>query len=189
MAKKKEIPELKILGDLAKQQIKLENDIVRFEEKVVVAKKELLVLSEEIFPEKMQQFELTDVTIKGRKIELINDFRCNFPSLGGIERAKGEQRTQLIKRKKDGIKWMTENDHTGLLKCKVTYEFGMGEEKMLAKFRERTHKSFPKLEAAESESIHPATLKKFLKELGEDGVDYPKETFGVSPYKRVLVTE
>jgi len=182
-------PILKELDDLAKKQLKLERDVVRYEEKLKETKAELLLLSEEAFPEKMQQYEMSDVTIKGRKIELIDDFRCNFPSLGGIERAKGEQRAKLIQRKRDGIKWLREENHTGLLSAKLTFSFGMGEDKMLKKFRERTHKSFPKLDAAESESIHPATLKKFLRELGENGQQYPKEVFGVSPYKRVVVTE
>lgn len=181
--------ELKELAELAKKQLKLEKTIVSTEEKLKILQKELIVMREETFPAAMEKFELTDITIKGKKIELLNDFRCNFPSLGGIEKAKGKDRDRLIKRKKEAIKWLKENDHMGLLKTKVTFEFGMGEAKMLEKFRKRTEKSFPSLEHADQEAIHPASLKKFLKELGEEGIEYPKEHFGVSEYKRVEITE
>ena len=184
-----ESTELKELSKLAEKQLKLEKDIVKYEEALKIAKTELIFISEEVFPDKMAEFELYDITIKGNKIELLDDFRCNFPSMGGIEKASGEQKTKLIKRKRDGVKWMKKNNHEGLMKYKVVFEFGMGEYKILDKFKTKTQKAFPALEFSDSETIHPATLKKFLKELGEDGIDYPKEVFGVSPYKRVVITE
>lgn len=181
--------DLKELADLAKKQLKLEQDLAKYEDKAEETKAALKLFSEETFPAAMQKFELTDITIRGKQITLMNDFRCNFPSLAGIQKAKGKDKDRLIKRKKDGVAWMKKEDHTGLLKSKVTIEFGMGEYKSLEKFKEKTQKSFKDLELGIAEGVHPASLKKFLQELGENGVDYPKETFGVFEFKRVEITE
>jgi len=180
----------KELYELAKRQLKLEKDAIKFEEKSKQAKKDLLELTEITFPEKMRRCEITDITIKGKRIELIGDFRCNLPTPGGIDKAKGEQRQKLLDRVKNGMEWIKENDHGGIIKCKLIFEFGKGEEDLIKRFKTKTNKSFPKVELRENEAIHPATLKAFVREILEKGVtDFPKEAFAVTEFTKVRITE
>lgn len=158
------------LAKVAKESVDLETeinkDVVALEEKnAKLAKMRRVVIPEMMATLGMEEFKLTD----GSTVSVKSDIKC------GISEAN----------KPAAYSWLEANNFDGIVKTNVKAEFGKGE-------MEDAKKALEALEAAGvhgslDRSIHPATLKSFVKEQLEAGMNIPMETFGVFEFKEAKI--
>ena len=154
--------ELTIVSDLANKQLKLATQVAELEADLKAKKEELRLTSEQELPDAMQQAGLTQITLSsGEKIS-INEFYNAHISKANQEKA---------------YEWLATNGHEGLIKNEVLLKFG----------REETEVVDETVSALQSrglspevrQSVHPSTLKAFVKEQITSGNDIPTEPFGI----------
>lgn len=110
----------------------------------------------------MEEFKLVD----GSKVTVKNDIKCGLTE----------------ERKPAAFAWLRETSNDGIIKTLVSLSFGKGEAAQAERAVEALHAAgFD--HAASDDSVHPSTLKSFVKECLENGVAIPLETFGVYEYK------
>ena len=154
--------ELTIVSDLANKQLTLATHVLELETELKAKKEELRLTSEQELPDAMQQAGLTQITLSsGEKIS-INEFYNAHISKANQEKA---------------YEWLATNGHEGLIKNEVLLKFG----------REETEVVDETVSALQSrglspevrQSVHPSTLKAFVKEQITSGNDIPTEPFGI----------
>jgi hypothetical protein len=154
--------ELTIVSDLANKQLTLATHVSELEAELKAKKEELRLTSEQELPDAMQQAGLTQITLSsGEKIS-INEFYNAHISKANQEKA---------------YEWLATNGHEGLIKNEVLLKFG----------REETEVVDETVSALQSrglspevrQSVHPSTLKAFVKEQITSGNDIPTEPFGI----------
>jgi len=130
-----------------------------------------------LIPNIMEELGMSNFTLQdGSVIDVKNDLRASI---------KVENRNQAWQ-------WLESQKHDGIIKTKVVSEFGRGE---LAKANELLEKlSKEGQSAALDRSVHPATLKSFVKERLEADANLPadanpalrlpRDIFGVYEFKR-----
>ena len=154
--------ELATVSSLAQKQLNLANEVSGIEDMLKAKKEELRLCQEQELPDAMSAAGLTQITLStGEKIS-INEFYAAH-----ISKANQQQAYQ----------WLLENGHEGIIKNEVSLNFGRGEsgivdETVLA-LKSRG------LSPEVKQSIHPSTLKAFVKEQLTTGNDIPTEPFGV----------
>ena len=83
----------------------------------------------------------------------------------------------------DAHAWLRAHNFGGLIKTMVAVPFGCGEEAearaLAARIREQEHH-----DATVNETVHPMTLKAFVREQVEAGKPLPFDLFGVFPFTR-----
>lgn len=110
----------------------------------------------------MEEFKLVD----GSKVTVKNDIKCGLTE----------------ERKPAAFQWLRETQNDGIIKTLVSLSFGKGEAAQAQEAVEALHQAgFGN--AATDDSVHPSTLKSFVKECLENGVSIPLDTFGVFEYK------
>ncbi len=153
---------LELLARLAKESTDLEMEIqiaaVALEEQNEKLNKLLRKRIPEIMKTLgMSEFKLTDGSI----VSVKSDVKC------GITEAN----------KPAAFAWLEEKNFDGIIKTKVNTEFGKGEiEQARAALKLLEDAGF---HGSMDRSVHPATLKSFVKEQLEDGTNIPIETFGI----------
>ena len=115
------------------------------------------------------KFALSD----GRTLEVKEDIRSSIA---------GEKRIPAIK-------WLDENDYGHIVKRQLTFEFGKGSDEQVAAFRKHVEKMKTPLVMKENYTVHHATLNAWVKEQLGEGVDLPRETFGIFRQRVAKVKE
>ena len=154
--------ELTIVSDLANKQLKLATEVSELEADLKAKKEELRLTSEQELPDAMQQAGLTQITLSSGEKIAINEFYNAHISKANQEKA---------------YEWRVTNGHEGLIKNEVLLKFG----------REETEVVDETVSALQSrglspevrQSVHPSTLKAFVKEQITSGNDIPTEPFGI----------
>ena len=154
--------ELSVVSGLANKQLELALQVSELEANLKAKKEELRLTSEQELPDAMQAAGLTQITLcTGEKIS-INEFYKAHISKANQEKA---------------YEWLVSNGHEGLIKNEVLLKFG----------REETEVVNQTVSALQSrglspevrQSIHPSTLRAFIKEQFTSGNDIPTEPFGI----------
>jgi flagellar hook-length control protein FliK len=154
--------ELSVVSGLANKQLELALQVSELEANLKAKKEELRLTSEQELPDAMQAAGLTQITLStGEKIS-INEFYKAHISKANQEKA---------------YEWLVSNGHEGLIKNEVLLKFG----------REETEVVNQTVSALQSrglspevrQSIHPSTLRAFIKEQFTSGNDIPTEPFGI----------
>jgi len=154
--------ELSIVSTLANKQLKLATDVAELEADLKAKKEELRLTSEQELPDAMQAAGLTQITLStGEKIS-INEFYNAHISKANQEKA---------------YEWLVSNGHEGLIKNEVLMKFGRDESEVV----EQTVSALQSrgLSPEVRQSVHPSTLKAFVKEQFTSGNDIPTEPFGI----------
>ena len=154
--------ELSIVSTLANKQLKLATEVAELEANLKAKKEELRLTSEQELPDAMQQAGLTQIKLSSGENISINEFYNAHISKANQEKAYG---------------WLVANGHEGLIKNEVLLKFG----------REETGVVDETVSALQSrglspevrQSVHPSTLKAFVKEQFTSGNDIPTEPFGI----------
>mgnify|MGYP003657575000 CR=1 FL=1 len=147
--------ELSIVSSLANKQIQLARQVATLEEDLKAKKEELRLTSEQELPDAMQSAGLTQIIS-------INEFYNAHISKANQETA---------------YRWLIENGHEGLIKNEVLLKFGREEsvvvEETVSALQSRG------LSPEVRQSVHPSTLKAFVKEQFISGNDIPTEPFSI----------
>ena len=154
--------ELSIVSTLANKQLKLATQVSEIEADLKAKKEELRLTSEQELPDAMQSAGLTQITLStGEKIS-INEFYNAHISKANQEKA---------------YEWLVSNGHEGLIKNEVLLKFGREESEVV----DETVSALQSrgLSPEVRQSVHPSTLKAFVKEQFTSGNDIPTEPFGI----------
>ena len=154
--------EISTVSNLAIKQLKLANELAELEGAVKAKKEELRLTTEQELPDAMQQAGLTEIVLSsGEKISISEFYSAH------ISKANQEQAYQ----------WLISNGHEGLIKNEVMIKFGRGEtgivNETVSNLKARG------LSPEVRQSVHPSTLKAFVREQLTSGNDIPTEPFGI----------
>ena len=154
--------ELSIVSSLANKQLQLATQVAEIESMLKAKKEELRLTSEQELPDAMQSAGLTQITLSsGEKISIKEFYNAH------ISKANQEK----------AYEWLTANGHEGLIKNEVLLKFGREEslvvEETVSALQSRG------LSPEVRQSVHPSTLKAFVKEQFTSGNDIPTEPFGI----------
>ena len=154
--------ELTIVSDLANKQLKLASEVSELEADLKAKKEELRLTSEQELPDAMQQAGLTQITRSSGEKIASNEFYNAHISKANQEKA---------------YEWLVTNGHEGLIKNEVLLKFGREETEVV----DQTVSALQSrgLSPEVRQSVHPSTLKAFVKEQITNGNDIPTEPFGI----------
>ena len=149
---------------LARQLIEADANVKAMEEELKEAKEAARKLREEDIPCAMQEIGLSSFTMDtGEKVRIAQEVYASIPA----------------DRKPEAFKWLLDNNFGDLIKTEVAVAFGRGEvddaHNLVRALKDEG------LDASCSESVHPQTLKAFLKEQVASGAAVPLELFGARP--------
>lgn len=154
--------ELTIVSDLANKQLKLASELSELEAALKAKKEELRLTSEQELPDAMQQAGLTQIKLSSGENITISEFYNAHISKANQEKA---------------YEWLVTNGHEGLIKNEVLLKFGREETEVV----DQTVSALQSrgLSPEVRQSVHPSTLKAFVKEQITNGNDIPTEPFGI----------
>lgn len=162
--------ELSSVAALASRQAELEYRIKRGESLLDDLKKEWRQIAEHDLPNAIQEVGLSTFTLAdGRKISTKTEVYASIPKDNPNK----------------AFAWLRANGHGALIKNVISAEFGKGEDEQAVEAASALAEAGFK--PSQKESVHPMTLKAFLKEQLEKGVDVPLEDFGAHIVTRAKV--
>ena len=154
--------ELSIVSSLANKQLQLATEVAELEANLKAKKEELRLTSEQELPDAMQAAGLTQIKLNSGENISINEFYNAHISKANQEKA---------------YEWLMQNGHEGLIKNEVLLKFGREEslvvDETVSALQARG------LSPQVRQSVHPSTLKAFVKEQFTSGNDIPTEPFGI----------
>lgn len=153
--------ELQLVSMLSHKQVQLESDLAELEEQLKETKKQLDFVRQVELPNALAEIGLSSITLtNGAKIEVKQKYYASIPA----------------DFKKDAFAWLTAHGYDSIIKNVVKCEFGKGENDSAREaMQELTSLG---LRPVQDMSVHPMTLKSFVKDLFERGEEFPLETFG-----------
>ena len=154
--------ELANVSSLAQKQINLTNEVSQIEDMLKAKKEELRLVQEQELPDALSEVGLTQIVLSsGEKISLSEFYSAH------ISKANQQQAYQ----------WLIENGHEGIIKNEVSLIFYRGESQIVDEtvLALKSRGLSPEVK----QSIHPSTLKAFVKEQLTTGNDIPTEPFGI----------
>ena len=153
---------LSLVSALANKQVELAQELASLEEAVKAKKEEFRATSEQELPEAMQAAGLSELVLStGEKITISEFYNAHI--------SKVNQET--------AYNWLVSNGHAGLIKNEVSLKFARDQERIA----EETILALKArgLSPEVRQSVHPSTLKAFVKEQLTSGKDIPSEPFGI----------
>lgn len=142
------------------KQTQLEEDVERLEAELKAKEHELLLHTTMVVPNMMSEVGIESFTLPGgRTIAIENKIYAKLP-----------------KDAYEAFAWLRSHNMDGIIKTKVTLDFGKGEEKTLEAALEMLQRAG--LVPMVKSDIHHMTLKATVKEQLERGSDIPLEAFG-----------
>jgi hypothetical protein len=149
------------IAGLAKRAKVLEKEIEELDVVLKERKDSMRKLLEETIPAALQELGMRSFTMEdGSKIDIKPFYGASIPEA----------------RRAEAYEWLREQGFDDIIKNTVSVRFGRGEdelcETLLNLLRE---KSFP---AEQAEKIEPQTLKAWVREMTEQGNEFPTELFG-----------
>jgi len=170
--------ELKDVIAQAESAEQLMLEISTKEEVLKDLKDRLRKLIEETIPNIFIENGMTAIDLtSGAHVGLKQIFAVSMPAAGTIVKAKPDQKKKLIKRLNGCVSWLRKHKGADIIKSSIAVEFsaGVGNEKiakeLFAELRTR------KLHPISSKTVHPGTLKSFLREKWNADVEIPVELF------------
>jgi hypothetical protein len=153
---------LKEMSDLCAEQVAMEDEVKQLELQLKAKKDAVKKISQEIIPAKMQELGLESLTLKdGSAVEVKQLVQASITE----------------ENRETAFKWLRDNGHGDLIKNQVTVAFGRGEDNVAENFINDA-KSLG-LEPSQKMKVESQTLKVFVREKLEEGVEIPTDTFSV----------
>jgi hypothetical protein len=154
--------DLSKIAALADQQRTLEDRVKKGEEYLKQLKEELRNVQEVQLPDAMLQCGV-------REFKLENGLKISIK--------KFYQGKITDDHRDEAFGWLKQNGHDDIIKNIVNMQFGKGEDSKASAVLELLQANG--YVAVNEKSVHPMTLKAFIREMVESGADLPLETFGV----------
>lgn len=165
--------ELEAVAVLAEQQISLQKQIIELEELVDALKKQHHKLSTETIPAAMAEIGTGLDQIKLKSGASISIRKVYYGSIKEENKARAFQ-------------WLRANDFEGLIKNTVNLSFGKGEDEVALRTIEVLKQL--KIPYDQKEAVHPQTLKAFVREMLEKGIEIPLDLFGAGVIDTTVIT-
>lgn len=160
------------VSELASKIIQAENKVKFLEEELKDTKKQLLELTDQDLPAAMEEINLESFTLyDGSEVKIT-------PTYGG---------TIKVSDRPQAHKWLRNNGYGDLVKNTVSASFGMGEDNVAADFYQSAIEKG--LNVDKKEAVHPQTLKSWVKEMTENGSEFPSDLFGAFIGKRARIVK
>ena len=162
--------ELSIVSSLANKQLQLATEVAQITADLKAKKEELRLTSEQELPDAMQAAGLTQITLStGENISIKEFYNAHI-----------SKANQVI-----AYKWLLDHGHEGLIKNEVLLKFGREETEVV----EQTVSALQSrgLSPEVRQSVHPSTLKAFVKEQFTTGNDIPTQPFGIYIGTRAII--
>lgn len=162
--------ELTQVTALAELQVRQEKFVAQLEEDLKAAKEALRKTSDVDLPNAMSEVGLTAFTLtNGHKISIKEEVYASIP--------KDYQEQAFM--------WLRDHDFGALIKNQIIAEFGKGEDEAArdAAMLLAEHGWKPQ----QKESVHPMTLKAFIREQLAEGHEVPLDFFGATVVNRAVV--
>ena len=158
------------VSDLASKIIQMENKVSFLEEELKSSKKQMLELTDQDLPAAMEEINMESFTLSdGSEVKVV-------PTYGGTIRA--DDRPQAHQ-------WLRDNGYGDIVKNTISANFGMGEDNLAKDFYQSAlDKGF---QVDKKEAVHPMTLKSFVKEMTENGSEFPSDLFGAFIGKKAKI--
>lgn len=158
--------EIKRAVKLAELLIAKRKDVESLEQQLSLAKSDLQRIEQDDLPDLMMELELTTFTLSnGASVEVLQDVQCGISE----------------ERRRAAHDWLINNKFCGLIKTEVSVAFDRGG-------YEEAQRTAEQIGGSVKETVHPSTLKSFIKEQLAAGAPVPFELFGVRPFNRVKIT-
>ena len=153
---------LKDVSFWAEKQVDLEKQLKELEVTISTMKKEFREISEQKLPDAMRECNLSEIKLaNGTKISVQQFYSARI----------GKEQQEIA------FDWLKKNGHEDIIKNVVSVQFGRGEDEkaddLLNSLQSRG------LSPATKRWVEPMTLKAFVREQIQKGVDLPFETFSV----------
>jgi len=168
--------DLKEIIELAEAAEQLQSKITLGEQIIKEEKTKLRHILEQTIPDMFTEVGISSVDLtSGDHVGMKQLFSVAMPAAGAIFKAKPADKKKLVQRLNGCIRWLRKHKGAALIKSQVMVEFNAGEDKIakaiFAELRKR------KLHPISSKTVHPQTLKAFLREKWNADVDIPVELF------------
>lgn len=151
---------------LAELLLQARANVESLDQQLATAKEDLRRIEQDDLPDLMMELGLTNFKLaNGAAVEVVPDVQCGISE----------------ERRSAAHSWLTTHNFGGLIKTEVSVAFGKGELAAAQACAE-------KIGGAVKESVHPATLKIFIKEQMAAGSAVPFDLFGVRPFNKVKIT-
>lgn len=161
------------LAELLRQQ---QREVAQAEEVLRTAKEAMRRTETEDLPDLMTELQLTEIKLlDGSKVEVKPDLQCGISE----------------ERRAEAHRWLEERGFGGLIKTALIVDFDRAERAAALEAAQKVAEALDRPVALEN-TVHPATLKSFLKEqlaLGAEGSSPPADLFGIFPYNKAKLTE
>lgn len=152
---------LSTVSELAKAALTLEKEIADLEEVVKERKESLRDLTENRIPEALNELGMSSFKMAdGSSIEVKPFYSASIPA----------------ERKGEAFEWLRQHGYDDIIKNTVSVQFGRGEDDDAGQMINviRSNGWIPD----QAEKIESQTLKAWVREMVEQGVEFPTELFG-----------
>lgn len=160
------------MAQLARALVEADEGVEQAEESLKRAKERARMLREETIPSAMQELGIEELKLDtGQKLSVKQEVYASIPA----------------DKKGQAFTWLEDNGFGGLIKVGVSVDFGKGEIDVANDFFESLCDSGydPNFDT----SVHPSTLKAFLKEQIASGASIPLDLFGARPVWTAKITK
>lgn len=162
---------LESLGNYAKEARELQVTIEQMEEALKQKGERLRQILEQSMPDVMMEIGIDEIRLTtGEKL-------IKKPYYSASIKPENQDAA---------FSWLRANGHDALIKNKVEGSFGKGEDDSVAKIMETLNEVAPGVFSCKA-SVHPMTLKSFVKEQCEAGTPPPAETFNLFIGQKVTI--
>lgn len=164
--------QLKDLIAAAKKQQELEYDISSIEAELKSLKERHRKQSQEIVPNMMAELEIESFTLdNGYKVSIKDSYLASIPEANLYA----------------CFEWLRQNNLDGIIKTVVAANFGKGEDQEAQKVLDMLTEAG--IVADVKSTIHPQTLKAFVKERITKGLEFDLDLFGASVVKTTVISK
>lgn len=159
------------LSELCEKKAKLLEYIAEAEEALKALKKQHAYVDEVQIPEKMQDLGVESITLNdGKKVAVTNVYAGSVRKDSAME----------------AFMWLEQNGHGGIVKSEVKVNFGKGERENAVELVTNMREDYGVL-AEFKQSVHPMTMKSFVREQHEKGEDLPDTLFSTHIGKKTTL--
>lgn len=171
---------LEALRDHYRNYIKLAIEAIELEDKLKAKKDEMHRIQHNAIPDILTEIGMDELKMAdGMIISKERWLSASIPSESQINKQKDPDKLcEMIERRKEGLKWLGENNGGAIIKNLVVVDLGKDSIDEAGEFLELAAKNG--VYATAEQSVHSATLASFMKEKRVLGVDIPEDTFKLS---------
>lgn len=161
---------LRAVADLVRQQLALERRVEDLEQDLKRAQQDLNKISQELLPEALSSHGLSELRMDdGSRVTVSQYIQAH-----------------ISKEKQDAaFDWLRQHEFDDLIKNVVSLEFGKGEDEAANEVLDML--SQQGFDPVNKQSVHPSTLKAFVKEQIEKGSEIPSDLFGIFIGKKAVI--